>query len=202
MPDDTRTTVVTALRARGNDRVEIDLDGHPWRVVPTEAVFAARLSVGREVDRATARALGRALRRLDAQSTALRALRSRDHTVASLERRLAERGAAPEARRETLAAVQRAGLVDDHRFAHRRSSLLATRGAGNGMIADDLERQGVADDEIRAALEALEPESVRAARIVESRGRTSKTARYLASKGFSEEALEPLVAELSAEAID
>jgi regulatory protein len=129
-------------------------------------------------------------------------LRARDHTVASLERRLSERGAAPGVRRDTLAAVQRAGLVDDNRFARERASVLATRGAGNDLIADDLERQGVADGEIRAALEALEPESVRAARIIESRGRTPKTARHLASKGFSEETLETFVADLSADAVD
>jgi len=129
-------------------------------------------------------------------------LRARDHTVASLEQRLKARGAAPAVRRETVEAAQRAGLVDDHRFARDRSSLLATRGAGNDLIADDLERQGVADGDIRAALEALEPESVRAARIVEARGRTPTTARHLAAKGFSEETLESLVADLSADAID
>jgi len=202
MAGDTRAPVVTALRARGNDRVEVELDGHAWRVVPAEAVFTVRLSVGTTVDRLTARALGRELRRLGARALALRALRTRDHTVASLERRLEDRGAAPGARRETLAAVQRAGLVDDHRYALERSSLLATRGAGNELIADDLARHGVAEEHVRDALGALEPEPVRAARIVESRGRTPKTARYLASKGFSEEALEPLVADLSAEAID
>jgi len=202
MADDTETPVVTALRARGKDRVEIDLDGRSWRVVPTEAVFAVRLSVGRAVDRTTARALGRELRRLGSQALALRALRARDHTVASLERRLTDRGAAPGVRRETLEAMQRAGLVDDHRFACGRSSLLATRGAGNDLIADDLERHGVADEDIRAALEALEPEPIRADRIIEERGRTPRTARHLASKGFSEETLEALVADLSADAID
>jgi SOS response regulatory protein OraA/RecX len=202
MAADTRAPVVTALRARGTDRVEIDLDGRPWRVVPTEAVFAVHLSIGRAVDREAARALGRELRKLDAHALAVRALRARDHTVASLERRLTERGAAPGARRETLEAVQRAGLVDDHRFASERSSLLATRGAGNALIADDLERQGVADEEIRAAVEALEPESARAARIIGARGRTQKTARHLASKGFSDETLETLVADLASDAVD
>jgi len=202
MADDIRAPVVTALRARGKDRVEIELDGRPWRVVPAEAVFAVRLSVGREVDRTSARALGRELRRHRAQALALQALRARDHTVASLDRRLTERGAAPGVRRETLEAVQRAGFVDDHRFARDRSSLLATRGAGDDLIADDLERQGVADEEIRAALEALEPESIRAVRIIGARGRTPRTARHLAAKGFSEETLETLIADLSADAID
>jgi hypothetical protein len=40
----------------------------------------------------------------------------------------------------------------------------------------------------------LEPERDRAARIVERRGRSVKTARYLASHGFGEEALEGVVA--------
>jgi SOS response regulatory protein OraA/RecX len=202
MAGDARVPVVTGLRARGPDRVEIALDGRPWRVVPTEAVFAVHLSVGRAVDRETARALGRELRRLRSQALALRALRTRDHTVASLERRLTERGAAPAARRDTLEAVQRAGLVDDTRFARERAGVLAERGAGNALIVDDLERNGVAEEEIRVALEGLEPESDRAARIIGSRGRTPKTARHLASKGFSEETLEALVADLSADAID
>lgn len=198
----TQRPVVTALRARGRERVEVELDGRPWRVIPAEAVYAAGLSVGRIVDRATARAIGREIRRLDARGQALRALRSRDHTVASLEQRLAERGAAPGVRRETLESAQRAGLVDDRRFARDRSELLAARGAGDQLIAVDLEQRGVPEADIREALGLLEPEPQRAARIVESRGRTPRTARHLAAKGFSEDALEPLVAELAADALD
>ena len=43
---------------------------------------------------------------------------------------------------------------------------------------------------IEEALESLEPEAKRARRLVESRGPGAKTARYLASKGFGEGALE------------
>jgi SOS response regulatory protein OraA/RecX len=190
------TPVVTALRARGPGRVAVDLDHAPWRVVPLEAVVAAGLSVGADLDRVTARALGRELRRLDARGAALRALRARDHTAASLERRLEERGTAPALRRETIAAAERAGLVDDVRFASGRAALPAGRGAGDLLIADDLERQGVAPDAARGAIEALEPEAQRADRLVEARGRSARTLRFLASKGFSEESLEGLVADL------
>ncbi len=193
--------VVTRLRARGSGRVDVELDGRPWRVIPAEAVLVAGLAIGRAVDRTTARALGRELRRLEARGQALRALRARDHTVASLDQRLAERGSAPRERRETLAAAQRAGLVDDARFARERATLLAVRGAGNGMITVDLEHRGVPDEEIRTALALLEPESDRAERIIEARGRTSGTARHLAAKGFSEEALETLIAELSSDGV-
>jgi regulatory protein len=142
------------------------------------------------------------LRRLEARDQALRALRARDHTVASLEQRLADRGASPGVRRETIEAAQRAGLVNDRRYAHDRSTLLAGRGAGDHLIAADLEQRGVPEVDIREALDLLEPESHRAARIIAARGRTPRTARHLAVKGFSEETLETLVADLAADALD
>jgi len=193
--------VVTALRARGPGRVAVDLDGRPWRVVPLEAVYAAGLAVGSALDRASARTLRRELRRLEAQRVALRALRARDHTAASLEQRLADRGTARTVRQETIEAVQRAGLIDDRRFAASRAALLAQRGAGDLLIADDLERHGVPTDAAHSAIDGLEPESARAAALIDSLGRSPRTARYLAARGFSEATLESLIAELAAEEI-
>ena len=188
--------VVTALRARGPGHVAVELDGHAWRVLPLEAVYAGNLSIGSALDRVSARALRRELRRIEARDVALRALRARDHTTASLEQRLADRGTTAAVRRETVAAAQRAGLVDDRRFAAGRAALLASRGAGDLLIGDDLERHGVPAGAIRAAIDGLEPESIRAAAIVEARGASPRTARYLVGKGFSEATLEPLVADL------
>lgn len=191
--------VVTALRARGPGRVAVELDGRPWRVVPLEAIYAGGLAVGGGLDRAAARALAREWRRVDARGAALRALRARDHTAASLERRLAERGLAGALRRETVAAVERAGLVDDRRFAESRAALLASRGAGDLLIGDDLERHGVRPEVVHAVIEGLGPESTRAAAIIEARGRSPQTARYLAAKGYCEDTLEPLIADLAAD---
>jgi regulatory protein len=192
--------VVTALRARGprgGERlwVAVDLDARPWRVVPLEAVLVAGLTVGRELDRQRARLLRRELRRLEARDVALRALARRDHTRVSLERRLAERGTAPELRRETIAAAERAGLVDDARFASGRAAVLAARGAGDAMIEDDLARKGVPEDAIRDAIAALEPEAARAGAVVAAEGRGPRTLRRLAAKGFSEETLESFIAD-------
>jgi SOS response regulatory protein OraA/RecX len=195
-------SIVTALRARGSGRVAVELDGRPWRVVPLEVVYAAGLAVGGGLDRASARALRRELRRVEARGEALRALRARDHTRASLERRLADRGTAPAVRRETVEAVRRAGLIDDQRFAATRAALLARRGAGDLLIADDLERHGVPGDAVHIAIGGLEPESARATAIIEARGRSPRTARYLAAKGFSEATLEALVADLAADALE
>jgi regulatory protein len=191
--------VVTALRNRGGGRVAVELDAAPWRVLPLEAVVCVGLAVGEDLDRKRARALRRELRRLGARDAALRALRSRDHTRASLERRLAEQGTVPSLRRETVAAVERAGLVDDARFAAGRASLLAAHGAGDALIEDDLARRGVPAELIDAALEGLEPEWARAEQVIASRGKSVRTARYLAAKGFAAETVEGLVADLAGE---
>jgi SOS response regulatory protein OraA/RecX len=193
--------VVTALRARGSGRVAVDLDGRPWRVVPLEAVYAAGLAVGSGLDRVAARVLRRELRRLEARGEALRALRARDHTRASLEQRLADRGTGRALRSETVAMAERAGLVDDQRFAASRAELLARRGAGDLLIADDLERQGVPGDAAEIAIGGLEPESVRAAAIIEARGPSARTARYLAAKGFADATVEAFVADLAVDAL-
>ena len=130
----------------------------------------------------------------DAVETALRALRYRDRTAAELAARLEQRGVGEAERNQALETLERIGYVDDARFAHTRAQQLAERSSGDALIRDDLERRGVAADAIELALEALEPERERAARVAERRGRTVKTARYLALRGFGEEALDALVA--------
>lgn len=99
-----------------------------------------------------------------------------------------------EQRAETVARLQELGYVDDARFAHARAEALAARGAGNLLIADDLERHGVSGALAAAAIVELEPERARAVVIVGKRGRGPKTARYLASKGFAEDVVEAAVA--------
>ena len=72
---------------------------------------------------------------------------------------------------------------------------LAERGSGDALIRDDLERRGIAAELVEAAIESLQPEPERLARIVERRGRSAKTVRYLAARGFGEEVLAGLVAQ-------
>ena len=132
--------------------------------------------------------------RPDAVETALRALRFRDRTTAELDARLEQRGVGEAEREQALETLERIGYVDDERFARSRAERLAERGSGDALIRDDLERRGVAAEIVEAALAELEPERSRAARIVERRGPGEKTARYLAGKGFGEDALEGIVA--------
>jgi SOS response regulatory protein OraA/RecX len=188
---------VTALRpdGRARERVSVELDGAPWRVVPLEVAYRAGLAVGLELDRPTLRVLRRELRRAEALGAALRTLRHRDHSTASLAGRLERRGIAPAERKQVLGSLTRAGVVDDARFAEGRASSLAGRGVGDLLIADDLDQHGLASELVDAALAGLEPELERAARVVAKRGHGPKTWRYLAGKGFTPETLEALVAD-------
>lgn len=191
---------VTALRVR-DGRVAVELDGVPWRTVSVVAAAEAGLAVGLELDRVRARTLARALRRRRAQDVVVRALARRDHSRAALEARLVRAGVAPEERRDVLGQAERAGLVDDVRFAERRARDVAERGAGDLLVLDDLFRHGVDERIAREALSTLVPERERAERIVEARGAVPRTLRYLASRGFSEEVLEALIAKVESGAL-
>jgi regulatory protein len=125
----------------------------------------------------------------------VRALARRDHSGASLGARLERAGIAAREREEAVESAVRSGLVDDARFAQARAEHLAARAAGDAMILDDLERQGVDEPIRRAAVAALEPEEARAARVLARRGTSLRTIRYLAARGFSEESVESLVAD-------
>lgn len=131
----------------------------------------------------------------EAVETALRALRFRDRSRAELHARLEQRGVGEAGRAQALDTLARLGYVDDERFARNRAEQLAARGSGDALIRHDLEGRGLGLERIEAALALLEPERERAERVAEQRGRTPKTARYLASRGFGAAALEALVAE-------
>lgn len=186
---------VTALRARGPDRVAVDLDGAPWRILPAEAVLRAGLGVGRPLERAQARRLARELRRSDALARAARVLERRDRSARELEERLCAAGVDPATRADVLDAVARAGLVDDERLAHARARALAARGWGNAAIRSDLERRGVDGELVGQAVSALDPEPERAVRVIERQGRGPRTARYLAARGFDAEVVDSFVAD-------
>ena len=129
-----------------------------------------------------------------ALDAALKALRHRDRSAAELDARLAQRGVGDAEREQALETLERVGYVDDERFARARAKRLAARGSGNALIRHDLDERGVAAEHVEAALSALQPERERATAIAARRGRSVKTARYLASRGFEADALDGIVA--------
>jgi SOS response regulatory protein OraA/RecX len=184
---------VTALKRVRPGRVLVELDGARWRTFPDDVVAHAGLAVGVDLERPRARALARALRQRKALDAATRALRARDLPTARVKELLAERGIGPDDRRHALAALRRAGAVDDRRFAFSRAVTLAERGFADAAIRHQLEREGLPSELCNEALDALEPESVRATRTAARLGGGVRAARALARRGFGEEVIEAAV---------
>jgi SOS response regulatory protein OraA/RecX len=192
-------TLVTGLRELRGGKVAVELDGARWRTLPIDVVARVRLDVGQELERPRLRELARELRRARAVDTALRAVSRREQPSAELDRRLRRRGFSPRLREETLHRLERAGLVDDERYALRRAESLADRGHGDEAIRWRLGRDGVAADVSAKAISALPPESERARRVVAARGGGIQTARELARRGFGEAAVEEALGAVVAE---
>lgn len=171
-------------------RVLVELDGTPWRRVPSDVAVRARLAVDAELDRAALRRIRRELRRSEALAAATRALRHRDRSRAELRRRLVDAGISPWACDQALETLGDAGFLDDPRFARERARVLAARGSGDALIRADLVGAGLGEAEVTDAVASLEPERDRAATVVEARGASGTTARWLARRGFGEDAIE------------
>jgi SOS response regulatory protein OraA/RecX len=192
-----RVTAVTPARTGGY--VEVELDGVAWRRIPLEVAVRAALTTELELGRAELRDLRRELRRAEAIETAASALRHRDRSRAGLRARLTASGVAPSAREEALDALERAGVVNDLRFARSRAEALAARGSGDELIRADLAEAGVGEADVTVALGELEPERERAVRVVCARGASPATARWLARRGFGEDAIEASLPSLVAD---
>jgi SOS response regulatory protein OraA/RecX len=192
--------IVTALRERKRNRVAVELDGRPWRVLPADAVVRAGLATGRPLDRHTARELAREIRRARALAQATRTLAASGRSRQELEQRLARAGHADGAREAALATLDRAGLVDDARLAESRAQGLARRGYGDAAIRVDLRRRLIAPETVAAAVASLEPELDRARRLVTGESVTPALLRRLAGRGFSRDTLDEVAASFALEA--
>ena len=194
------TPIITGLRERKRSRVAVELEGRPWRVLPTDAVVRAGLAVGRPLDRALARELARELRRAKALTAATRTLAASDRSERALEQRLARAGHSAAAREEAIASLANAGAVDDARLAESRAELLARRGYGDAAIRADLSRRLVAREAAARAVDALEPELERLRRVLENESLTPALLRRLAARGFSRDTLGEIASSFAFEA--
>jgi SOS response regulatory protein OraA/RecX len=194
------TKTVTGLRERKRGRVAVELNGRPWRVLPTEAVVRAGLGVGRPLDRRTARELARELRRARALAQATRLLAVSGRSRGELEQRLSRARHSGSAQQEAVEALGRAGVLDDARLAESRAEQLARRGYGDAAIRSDLRRRLIPAEEATAAVAALEPELARVRVLVEGQTVTPALLRRLASRGFSRDTLEEIAAAFAQEA--
>ena len=191
---------VTGLRERRGGRGADELDGEPWRVLPADAVVRTSLAVGRNLDRPKARELARELRRAKALAVATRWLAVSSRSQEDLERRLARSGHPATARGDAIAALVRAGLIDDTRVAEVRAELLARRGYGDAAIRADLQRRLIPATAAAEVVAALEPELERARRLLAGQSVTPALIRRLSARGFSRDTLEDLASAFAQEA--
>jgi SOS response regulatory protein OraA/RecX len=194
------TPTVTGLRERKRGRVAVELDGHPWRVLPADVVVRVGLGVGRRLDRETARALAQDVRRARALGQATRALAASGRSRGELEQRLARARHPAVARADALAALDRSGLLDDARLAESRAEALARRGYGDAAIRADLRRRLIPAAAVAGAVAGLEPEADRARRLLEGERVTPALLRRLAGRGFSRDTLEDVATSFAQEA--
>jgi len=111
---------------------------------------------------------------------------SRDELVAKLERS----GIDPEDADRAISQLAAAGYQSDQRMAHERTRVLASRLHGDLAIRDDLERRGIAEESIDAALADIEPELSRAAALAQRAGDVTRLARTLQRKGYTQDTIE------------
>jgi SOS response regulatory protein OraA/RecX len=193
------TPVVTGLRERKRGRVAVELDGRPWRVLPTAAVVRAGLAAGCPLDRSTARELAREVRRAKALAAATRSLAASDRSERALEQRLARAGHSTAAREDAIASLARSGVIDDARLAENRAAVLARRGYGDAAIRADLRRRQIAPEAASSAVAALEPEPYRLRRVLEHERLTPALLRRLAGRGFSRDSLDEVASSFALE---
>jgi regulatory protein len=127
---------------------------------------------------------------VDAFGSVVGALARRDLTSLELEQRLAQAGFDTEASADALARAAAAGYLDDARVARERARQLAERGSSDASIRAELQRRGVSELELEAALAAVAPEGERAERLSSRVGGGLRAARALARKGYPEDVIE------------
>jgi regulatory protein len=137
----------------------------------------------------------------EAVEQALRALRHRERTAGQVDAHLAERGFGELEREAAIETLARTGLVDDRRFAESRAATLARKGAGDALIRHDLDAAGVDREIVEDALATVEDETTRARQVVERRGASARTVRYLVAKGFPADVARTTVAESMGDAL-
>jgi SOS response regulatory protein OraA/RecX len=190
---------LTAVRRARPGRVELEVDGRRWRIVPDEVVLRCGLAAGTALDRPLLRTLRRELLRAEALGLAARTVARRDLSERRLRARLAARGVRRADADGAVAALAGAGIVDDARAAESRARSLADRGWGDAAVAARLAGEGFGSDEARAALAGLRPERERAEELAARRGDARAAWKLLARRGFALETVEDVVGVLDAD---
>jgi SOS response regulatory protein OraA/RecX len=184
---------LTAVRRARPGRVELEIDGRRWRVVPDAVVLRCGLAAGVALDRPLLRRLRRELRRAEALEAATRTVARRDVSARRVRERLAARGVRPATAESAVATLADAGVLDDRRTARSRARALAERRWGDAAVAARLAEEGFGAGDVQSALAALAPERERAGALATAADDPRSAWRLLARRGFAPETIEDVV---------
>jgi regulatory protein len=132
-----------------------------------------------------------------ARESAVRILGRREHSQKELTRKLKQREFSEEVVEQTLGWLSEHDLLNEQRFASEYARMRAGRGYGPQRILQELRERGIAEQEAREALDALELDWWVAAAEVRRRkfgvalpdelAEIAKQQRFLQYRGFSAE---------------
>ena len=120
----------------------------------------------------------------------LKALSRRELSRDELAERLERSGIDPDDAERAISHLAASGYQSDERTATERTRVLVSRLYGDLAIRDDLARRGIAEESIDSALAEMEPELSRAALVARRAGDSTRLARMLQRKGYTQDTIE------------
>jgi regulatory protein len=144
--------VIETTSRSGGAAVSVQLRSGERYVISALSLSTLGLAGGDPVDEHAVEQLASAAAEWRAERSLLRLLAKRPRSQAEIKRRLTGWDVPAEAAQRLLRRLADAGLVDDDRMAHDLSDSLRRRGHGSLRTAHDLERLGVADGPVSAAV--------------------------------------------------
>ena len=194
--------------------VRLIIDGRTALTVPIEAVRAEGVSAGGFLGAEAFERLCAAADLAAAYRTALRLLERRPFARRDLGRRLRLKGHLPAAVEPALERAERAGLLDDERFARHFVQTRTARGRGPARIRRELMIQGVPDDVIgrvvaeevsedasRSAVATLARKRAHQLRDLDRDDRIRRVVAYLARRGYTGMEVRRVVRQVSDESL-
>lgn len=194
---------ITALKAqkRKKDRVNIYLDGE--YAFSLSRITSAWLSIGQELSGEKIAELKSQDTREVAYTKTLQRLNHRDYSKAEIRRRLERNGTPVDVTDDVLKRLDRAGLVDDEKFAQNWvENRTEFRPRGRRALAYELRSKGVHQEIIEKALDQIDDDHLAyeaaAKQAVKYRQLPlavfrQKMFAFLARRGFSYETSAPVV---------
>ncbi len=133
----------------------------------------------------------------EVRDRALRLLARREHSALELKRKLLQRGYPPDRIESALSGLTAEGLLSETRYAGEWVRSRIARGQGPVKIRAELRQQGLADDQIRQALDQSAADWDRLAAEVRRKrfgtavpatlAERARQSRFLESRGFTAE---------------